>query len=371
MDETQVRELLREVDKIAGPHSNIPPHVLRRSRRRFTITLGATIVTLALAAGSLVGVRQLLTASPSVPDGVPGGVGPGVTGPPDPTAAPDAGSIIGLPLQGATPSTPERGRLVLSLGGGVGTPWTAVWVYADGRVIWGDVTGYFPPGAPTEGATGFVEQHLTPAGVEFLRTQVLSTGLFEHDLELFLDRTGMLTIEVRNGDRLVRLTWAVQRSLVGDAPPATPEQASALQGIHALLSDPASWPARAWEDEDPATFVPSRYQVWLRVFADQYSGSDVEPNVGDRELGLLPTRAADILRGGTLVGDTTYELTTDQIRALAEALNESGLEPWRPSPMGEAVLRYSVDNPYQPGTSLWVFVGPVLPHGEAIFLGPG
>jgi hypothetical protein len=345
----------------------------RRDRKRRNQRIAAGVVGLAVfvAATALVTTGWPFDRAGSAPGGG-GETGPtGPTGPPDPTVAPVAGDIVGLPSPGATASTPEHGRVVLSLGGGVGTPWTAVWVYTDGRVIWGDVTGYFPPGAPTEGATGFVEQHLTPAGVEFLRTQVLSTGLFEHDLELFLDRTGMLTIEVRNGDRLVRLTWAVQRSLVGDAPPATPEQANALQGIHALLSDPTSWPASAWEDEDPATFVPSRYQVWLRVFADQYSGSDVEPNVGDREFGLLPTRAADILRGGTPVRDATYELTTDEIRALAEALNEAGLEPWGPSGMGEAVLRYSLDNPYQPGTSLWVFVGPVLPHGEAIFLGPG
>jgi hypothetical protein len=368
MDETEVRELLREVDKFPGPHPEIPPHVLKRSRRRFTISLGATIVTVALVAGSLVGVRELLTGSPSVPDGLPGGAGTGPTGAPEPTVSPEVGGLPGLPLVGAAPSTPERGRLVLYLEGtdGLG-PWTAMWVYADGRVIWGDVGGVLPAGAPTEGVTGFVEQHLTPAGVQFLQTQVLSTGLFEHDLQLVLERTGFLTIQARNGDRLVQVTWAWD-GIVGDASAATPEQATALERIHGFLAHPTSWPASVWEDEDPETYVPSRYQVWLRVLPDHGDGPALR--VGEREVGLLPPPAVDILRRGTPVRRATFELTTDDVRALAEALNEAGLEPG-PSPMGEELLRYTLEDPFDPGNSLWVFVGPVLPHDEAVFLGPG
>jgi hypothetical protein len=369
MDETQLRELLQEADRVPGPHPEIPPHVLKRSRRRITITLGATIVTVALVAGSLVGVRGLLTASPSVPDGIPGeaGTGPSVTGPSGATVAPETGGIVGLPAPGATPSTPAHGRLVLYLEGNVGVPGVTVWVYADGRVIWGDTGEYFPSGAPTEGATGFVEQHLTPAGVEFLQTQVLATGLFERDLELLIDRPGFLTIEARNGDRLVQVTWAWD-GIVGNAPAATSEQASALESVYDLLGHPESWPASVWHDGDLETYVPSRYHVWLRVFPDH--GGGPSSHVGEREVGLLPPAAADILRQGTPVRRATYELTTDDVRALAEALNETGLEPW-PSPMGEALLRYTLEDPFEPGSSLWVFVGPVLPHGEAVFLGPG
>jgi hypothetical protein len=39
--------------------------------------------------------------------------------------------------------------------------------------------------------------------------------------------------------------------------------------------------------------------------------------------------------------------------------------------MGEAALRFRLEDPYEPGNSLYVFFGPVLPHGEAVFLGPG
>jgi len=307
---------------------------------------------------------------------VSGGAGTGqsVTGPPEPLVAPEVGGIIGLPLEGATPSAPEHGKLVLHLSGGAGDQWgdqwTDMWVYADGRLIWGDGPGaYQQANAPIEGATGFVEQHLTPAWVEFLRTEVISTGLFEHDLALLLGPgdPNFLQIQVRNGDRLVWLTWAVKENwrVSKDTPTATPEQASALLGIHSLLSHPTSWPARAWEDQDPETFVPSRYQVWLRAWYPQTGNSLPD---GERALGLLPTPATDIFRLGTKVGRMTRELTTDDVRALAEALSGAGLQP---QPMGEAVLRYELDNPYEPGSVLTVFIGPVRPHGEAVFLGPG
>jgi hypothetical protein len=115
--------------------------------------------------------------------------------------------------------------------------------------------------------------------------------------------------------------------------------------------------------------VPSWYQVWLGVFPDQGDGPST--SVGEREFGLLPEAAANILRNGTDVRDATYEVTTDDVRAFARDLDAAGLERWGPSPMAEPVLRYRLEDPYEPGSSLWVFVGPVLPHGEAVFLGPG
>ncbi len=87
-------------------------------------------------------------------------------------------------------------------------------------------------------------------------------------------------------------------------------------------------------------------------------------------MALLPAPATDLLRLGTKVDQAFYELTTDDTRALAEALIEGGLEPLA-MPRGEAVLRYGLEVPYEPGNSLFVFFGPVLPHGEAVFLGPG
>ena len=152
-----------------------------------------------------------------------------------------------------------------------------------------------------------------------------------------------------------------------DAPSATREQASALEGIAAFIADPTSWPASAWEDRDVETYVPSRYQVWLRLFPDQ--GPEPDLSVGAREWALLPASATDVLRLGKKMHPAFYELTTDDTRALAEALNQAGLEPF--AVPGEAVLRYRLEDPYQSGNSLYLSFGPVLPHGEAIFLGPG
>ena len=365
---SDVRTLLeRGVGGATPPPDGLERMLRRRDRkhRNQRIAAGAVGIAVFVAAVWIVTTGGLFDRA-LTPGGGGTATGPTVT---EPTIAPEAAGIVGLPTPGAAPSTPDHGRLVLYLEGG--GPFTAVWVYADGRLIWGDM-GDLPEGAPTEGATGFVEQHLTPAGVEFLRTQVISTGLFEDDLALLRGPgdPGFLTIRVRNSDRLVWLTWAVQENyrVPKDAPSATPEQASALEGISSLLADPTSWPASAWEDQDVETFVPSRYQVWLRLFPDQGPGPSLP--VGAREVALLPTPATDLLRLGTKGDQAFYELTTDEARALAQALIEGGLEPMA-MPMGEAVVRFELEDPYEPGNSLYVFFGPVLPHGEAIFLGPG
>jgi hypothetical protein len=206
-----------------------------------------------------------------------------------------------------------------------------------------------------------------------LRAEVVSTGLFAHDLALRLgtgDRPNFLTIQARSDDRLVTLTWAVSDD--GIVPPATPEatpeQASTLEDVYALLTETASWPERAWVDREVETFVPTRYQVWLRDFADQPGGA--ARTVGQRQIALLPTAAVELLRQGTEVREATYELTTHDTRALVQALIDGGLQP-ETMPMGEAVVRFAINDPYELGNTLFLFFGPVLPHDEAVFLGPG
>src|SRR3972149_1335894 len=75
----------------------------------------------------------------------------GPTGPPPPIGA----GLLGLPPEGATPSSPEHGELVLSIGfghtdGDFGR--FSLDLYADGRVIW-QRRGY-PPGGEYRGSTG-------------------------------------------------------------------------------------------------------------------------------------------------------------------------------------------------------------------------
>jgi hypothetical protein len=69
----------------------------------------------------------------------------------------------GLPLEGAPPSTPVTGELVISDWGI--HPWYSANVYADGRLIWA-----------REGGPGWIEQSLTPEGIELLRSRAVELG---------------------------------------------------------------------------------------------------------------------------------------------------------------------------------------------------
>lgn len=289
---------------------------------------------------------------------------PAVPGPTAPSPSTGVG-FIGLPPKGATPSTPERGKLVLSLDGS-----SMVWVYADGRLIL-DRQGYLPEGA-NEPSTGLLEQRLTPEGIEFLRSEILSSGLFDQDLALARGPDEpFLSIEVRNGDRLVRVTWAWRGNfrIPQGAPTATREQASALEQLHALLTDPASWPASVWQDREIREYAPSRYSVCFRGIPQP-----IEPS---RIWGLLPEPASDLLRAAVMTREESMpsngdcsQVTTEDAQALAGMLDDDGLVRSTP-PRGESWVRYVLEDPDTAGNAIWITFGPVLPHGEATWTGPG
>ena len=128
--------------------------------------------------------------------------------------------FVGLPPVGATPSAPESGELVIQYwvgreGPGPGDEGRG-WVYADGRLI-------------TLRHFGFLEQRLTPAGVELLRSDLVSNGLFEHHQPAPDPVSPHNVIQVRVGDRLVRV------------------HAFFPDRLRERLVHPASWlPASAW-----------------------------------------------------------------------------------------------------------------------------
>ena len=82
-------------------------------------------------------------------------------------------AFIGLPPDGAAPSSPRRGELVVA----VRTRLARAWLYADGRLI----TLHYEdrPGGANPVSTGLLEQRLTVATVERMRSYVArsSTGL--------------------------------------------------------------------------------------------------------------------------------------------------------------------------------------------------
>jgi hypothetical protein len=249
---------------------------------------------------------------------------------PAPTIVPtgsDRVGLVGLAPENATPSQPTKGHLVLDLvfGHTMGDPGrVSVHVYADGRLIWQRI------GHTSEGTygTGLLQQRLTPQGVDLLRAEALSTGLFDHDLN-WTNGQGLNygRIDVLVGDRLVHIAWGGPDDFgegVVRVPP-TSEQASALQRLDGALEDPASWlPASAWSDPKIRAYVPSGYSVCY----NGKRGADLS-----QVLAALPPAARDLL----LTQDRTRgeaptlaywcsDLTTEESHALAANLDNAGRE---------------------------------------------
>jgi hypothetical protein len=230
-------------------------------------------------------------------------------------------------------------------------------VYAAGRLIW-DREGSLPTGA-SQHTTGFLEQRLTPEGVELLRSEALTTGLFGHDLTVVYGSglTHWGSITVRQDGQLVQLDWDTPDGMAlqerqdpsFDRPryrDATPEQSSALERLTARLANPASWlPASAWQDREIRAYVPSRMAVCANpsVYAPGF---------------VLPDRAKELLRNAD-VHDGCYVVTLAKARAIADALEDAGLERVDP----EWWQGYRIDNRSDYNM---VFFLTILPHGEAI-----
>jgi hypothetical protein len=287
--------------------------------------------------------------------------------------------FVGLPAEGATPSAPATADLVLRFVGRSTTDdrLTQVWVFADGRLIWAR------PGFLAEGANGFttglLEQHLTPAGVEQLRSEVLSTGLFDHDLELSTTRFIWGEITARVDDRLVKVEWANSDPYsidpgAADRTPATAEQYPALERLDSLLPYPGPrLPASAWEDKAIRAYVPSYFAVCYTGLPVDVSAPQSDPSI---ILSLLPARAQEIIGGRAqtrmegqrgLTGGPYFptrtdcsSVTTDEARELVRVLDAAGLTQDSP----EAGVEYTFDVPGPIRETGTVTLEPVLPDGS-------
>ena len=282
--------------------------------------------------------------------------------------------FVGLPPVGATPSAPERGELVIqyrldtddleAAHGG----WR--WVYADGRLLTADERPMTLrensdlPEASDRWSSGFLEQRLTPEGVELLRSEIVSTGLFEHHQPAGSRSSPHNVIQVRIGDRFVRV------------------QAKFPRRLRERLANPASWlPASAWEDRRIRAYVASSYAISYWAQPQTLERSSI--------LSLLPATAEDMLRakdavtgqhhlgypGFPLLSISHYvsELTTEEARALAQAL-DAGLKRDPATGLGYSfeIPGTSVDPlpPEKGSVRNKVFIGfsPLLPHGESVCL---
>jgi hypothetical protein len=247
--------------------------------------------------------------------------------------------FIGLPPEGASPSTPESGEIVvsvLSCYAPIGDlsqvdpfpPVGAIWVLADGRLIWLKFEN-LPEGANSL-STGLLEQRLTPEGVELMRseaTAALSSGEVSHD-QCYPKGRGYF---VSTGGEGIAV--------------------SADDGHLAQVIDPWSWlSATAWEDPEIRAYVPSTYVVTREARGDFLFPNSYEQR--NRVYSQLPAAAVDLLDtkltqgigwGGAGVDGTGGTFTTDEARALAAALDDAGLE--RDALLNAYRLDYQLDNP--------------------------
>jgi hypothetical protein len=323
--------------------------------------------------------------------------------------------FIGLPPEGATPSAPDSGELVVQWMGLAapispqrdGRDIVGAWVYADGRIIW-DRRPWHGKGAIPEGAneftSGYLEQRLAPEGVDLVRAAVAelidrSRSLVEEipaeddawwgshhpRLALFVPKdfgSGWGVVAVPDGDRSDRLLWSGETSgSVFEGTFATAEQLLSLRRVHALLSDPASvLPSSAWSVRKVRAYVPSHYAVCI----------DTSPPKDASELlSLLPARAAELLRdksrtqsagGTTEIYDGTvvetpgvtdcYKVETEDAREVSDAL--SGLV--REQGWGTHWLRWRVDEAADGKPDEWnptdITIEPYFPDGRIPFSGP-
>jgi hypothetical protein len=267
--------------------------------------------------------------------------------------------LTGLPPEGATPSTPENGELVVSMWEHIsqrtslGNGW--LYLYADGRLIW----LWWDP----HPISGWLERRLTPEGVELIRSEMTTTGLFDPD-QASQDPPGLAYVQVRDGDQLIAVNGLELRRRLGEV---------------------WSWlPASAWDDTQAKAFVPSHYAACMQ--SDFVDAIDPTEHVSQ-----LPAAARDMLAGlpklhrNELVkldpagmgflnpAGYCYDLTTDEARELATALTEGGVE----MPSGrEADLIFIASKPAgddrsDPVGVNWTLLTlwPMLPHGVPAFTG--
>jgi hypothetical protein len=225
--------------------------------------------------------------------------------------------FVGFPPEGAVPSEPVSGQIVRTFEWCEDAPEAdrtlrlcsaEVRVYDDGRVIW-YFQGNIPEGA-NPSTTGWLEQQLTPAGIEFVRSL--------------------------------------------DAP-------SDPRDLALTLRDWMFWGAARWADPTIKPFVPTHYTVCVQpVPAPAAGGAALSSDV-------LPAQAANIENGWTWLenpdrtarqGLLTYcsDQPVEEARAFRDALTQVGAAP------GEAETGAALEYRLADGTgnTTYIVFEPVL-----------
>jgi hypothetical protein len=265
-------------------------------------------------------VQVLSAAALTLPVAACGGGGAKSAGP-VPTILPAAEQVgfIGLPPKGAEPSSPKRGELVASWWGTVAGDWgkSRFWVYGDGRLI--SLREADIPEGANPGSTGFLEQRLTPEGVELLRSAV-----------------------------------------VGSDMPLIPRDVT------------SELPKRAWADRTLRAYVPSRFAVCYDRGDEGALGHRQQPWELGRLWPLLPARAKDVLHGNEMDSARSkvanvycWDLTTNEARTLAVVLDDAWFDRGQRSHDFQLSYESKRPDPMDPAREpVGLSFEPILPNGE-------
>ena len=249
-----------------------------------------------------------------------------------------------LPM-GAQPSTPNTGDSVVTFKSSPngGFP-VEMATYADGRVIW----------HPDRNDVGYFQLRLTPAGLDTIRSTIISTGLFDHDLDLVRPGTYLSRLSILRGDRWVFDQWADDPSWWAGSGiehrAATVSEARDLGELDRLLGDPSAWQLSSdlYADAEIRPFVPSGFMLDY-----DRSGPD---------LSKLPSPVRTLLAryspgsNGSDESNGCNVVTADVAREIVHALARAGYAPRTNSP---TTVDYNL--PGSDGSPSNLHLSPVLP----------
>ncbi|MGA9161975.1 MAG: hypothetical protein WB297_14070 [Actinomycetota bacterium] len=327
------------------------PVAIRARRRQVLNTVAAGFVALILALGAVSGVGALLRAD---------GRRPAIEPTPTPRAEAPPNGFIGLPPEGSPPSLPKASPLMIALDGGDNSGYghvRSIYVYADGRFIWQKFgcdarpklcESLDVPEAATTLESGWLEQRLTPEGIELLRSEILASGLFDGgDLRLAVETNlsdwWTFSVEARRPRGLVSVS--ASRTNQEGWRPATREEVRALRRLYELFVDlEARLPATAWQDRGIRGFVPSCYVAAYSMGL----GASGPPDPSE-----LPPPANELLHGRA-----SEQVTTEEARAIAIGFWGGQAKTGRLAPpQQEQRLTFSLK-----GGAQLLQLSPVLPH---------
>jgi hypothetical protein len=228
-----------------------------------------------------------------------------------------------------------------------------MYLYADGRLI-------SIRGADDETlGSGWIERRLTLEGVALVRSEILSSGLFDPGRET-PSPLGTFdgSIVVRDEDRLLYPQWA------GNVPDSFAE-------VAARLRNPGTWlPGHAWDDRELKPWDPAHYGVCLRRETGTIDSpledpaaamSTAFPGPAEVTANVRHWQPPHVLQ--TEPGPDCYDVkpaaALGMARAFEQALDDDMLSALS---MGEDGYEYEAAPPVS--ALIHISFVPLLPHGE-------